>query len=320
MLNRKTQNLPAVKGSEALALVAESGSAMVAAGQIPKSVQRGVMEVMLAFPAQGMADADRRVVRDLYLEAVEGFPRAVVEWTLKFLVFNNPRNTATFSCAPTPQDVRDACKVTHGCWTRWIIDYYFEGVWAKPSTNQMLTKDNDHIMQRYYAAQRGGKPGEPRCIVPEDLQIEYLRREIERQLPDVENEEQRTAQQYVDAVLLTIRDEVLDRMPEAAFPDGALELVRAKRTARAERARKAAELQDYIDSLPSDVRHIRRSVVKSEQWAGRDETDIMVETNRRLEIINAARAEAEAEGNEFLGATFDDGSEWHEREFKRYYR
>lgn len=320
MFNPKTQTLPAVQKSTADGLTSDSGAATVALGQMPKAVQRGVMEIMLAFPAQGLADVDRRVVRDLYLEAVEGFPRAVVEWTLKFLVFNNPRNTPTFSCAPTPQDVREACKVTHGCWGRWIINYYFEGVWAKPSTNQLLTKDNDAILQRYYAAQRGSKPGEPDCIIPQDLQVQYLRDEIERQLPDVENEQQRTAQQYVDAPLLTIKDEVLDGMPEAAFPDGALELVRAKRTARAERARTAAERQAYINSLPDDVQAMRWIVVTSSKWKDQEEFEIRAEVDRRLKIVLAARAKTEADGHEFLGWTFDDGSEWRERDFQTFYR
>jgi hypothetical protein len=242
-----------------------------------------------------------------------------VIWTLRWLLFHNPRNTPSFTTRPTPQDVREACQLTERCWQRWVEEYYFNGVWAKPSTNQILTKDNDAVMQRYYDAQRGSKPGEPDCIIPKDLQIEYLRKAIERQLPDVENEKQRSAQQYADAPLLTIKDEVLDRMPEAAFPDGALQLVRAKRAARAEEARKAAELAAYIDALPDDVRYLRWSVVKSEQWAGRNEADIMAETNRRLNIVNAARTKAEAEGQEFLGVSFDDGSKWHERDFTRFY-
>lgn len=320
MFNRKTQTLPAVQKSTADGLTPDSGAATVALGQMPKAVQRGVMEIMLAFPAQGLADVDRRVVRDLYLEAVEGFPRAVVEWTLKFLVFNNPRNTPTFSCAPTPQDVRDACKVTHGCWDRWIINYYFEGVWAKPSTNQMLTKDNDAILQRYYAAHRGGKPGEPSCIISEDLQIEYLRREIERLIPEVEQEEERRAQQYADPLLLTIDDEFLNGMPAVAFPDSALEMIRKKRAARAEAARKAAELKAYINSLPDEVRAMRWIVVESGKWKNQDECVIRVEVDRRLEEVQAARSEAEKNGSEFLGMSFADGSEWRERSFQTFYK
>jgi len=320
MLSRKSQNLPAVQSSTAIAIVAESGAALVAAGQVPKAIQRGVLEIMLAFPAQGMADSDRRIVRDLYLEAVEDHPRAVVEWTLKYLVFNNPRNTPTFSCAPTPQDVREACRVTDGCWHRWVVDYYFGGEWAKPSTNTMLTKENADLLKRHYEAQKRGKPGEPNCLVPEDLQIHYLRREIERQLPDIENEEKLRAQQYADPLLLMIKDDVLDRMPAAAFPDGALEMVRSKRAARAEAARKAVEHEAYINSLSAEVRAVRWTVVTSDLWRGKDETEIMAETNRRLEIIHTGRAKAEADAGEFTGCAFDDGTEWHERDFQRFYR
>ena len=170
MFNR-THNLPVVQTSTAVSIVGETGSAIVTAGRVPKTVQRGVLGIMLAFPTHNRPDTDTRIVLDLYLEAVEGYPRSVVEWTLKFLVFNNPRNTPNFSCPPTPQDIREACKVTHACWERAIITFYFEGDWAKPSTNQMLKRDNDAILQRYHAAHRGGKPGEPDCIIPEDLQI-----------------------------------------------------------------------------------------------------------------------------------------------------
>jgi hypothetical protein len=175
-------------------------------------------------------------------------------------------------------------------------------------------------MSRHRAALAGGKPGEPDCIIPLDLCLHYLRNEIDQQIPHVENEEQRRLQQYVDAPLLTIPDEALDRIPEVAFPEGALELIRAKRTARAEEARKAAEHWAYIDSLPDEVRYLRRYVIESKQWLGRDEADIIAETNRRLEIVNAARTKTEAAGHEFRGVSFDDGSEWHERNFKECYR
>lgn len=316
----RNRNLPAIQAPGAVALRRDTSAALFPAENPTKAVRAGVAKLMLSFPMPGMSPDSGQMLSGVYYQAVEGFPLSVVLWTLNWLLFHNPRNGPGYTCPPTPQDVREACELTNGNWRRWIENYYFSGEWAKPSTNVMLTKDNADLLQRYYAAQRGGKPGEPDCIIPEDLQIEYLRQEIERQLPHVENEEQRRAQQYCDALLLTIRDDVLDRMPEAAFPDGALDIIRSKRAARAEEVRKAKEHEAYINSLSDEVRTMRWIIVRSDQWKDRDEAEIMAETNRRLVIVGAARAEAEANGGVFTGYAFDDGTEWDERSFQRYYR
>jgi hypothetical protein len=317
---RDNRNLPAIQATSAVATRRDAIAALVKAENPPKDVRVGVAKLMVSFPMPGMSPESGQLLGGVYYEAVQGFPLDVVLWTLSWLLFHNPRNTTGYTCPPTPQDVRAACQLTHRCWQSWVVDYYFEGKWAKPSTNIMLTKDNDDLMNRHYAAQRGGKPGDPHCIVPLDLQIHYLRQDIERQLPDIENEEKRKAQQYADPVLLLIKDDVLDRMPEAAFPDGALEMIRGKRAARIEAARKAEEREAYINGLPDEVRAVRWTVVASDQWKDKDEPEIMAETNRRLEIIRAARAETEADGGVFLGSTFDDGSEWRELDFKAIYR
>lgn len=314
----RDRNLPAIQAT-AVALRRDANAVLVSAGNPPKSVRAGVAKLMLSFPMPGMSPDSGQMLSGVYYEAVEGFPLPVVTATLSWLLFNNPRNTSAFTCPPTPQDVRQACKLTQGHWQKWVTDYYFVGEWAKPSTNLMLTKDNSDCLKRHYEAHKRGKPGEPGCIVPEDLQIHYLRLEVEKQLPHVANEEQRRAQQYCDAPLLTINDDLLDRMPEAAFPDGALNMIRAKRAARAEVARKAAEHEAYIDSLSDEVRTMRWIVVTSDKWMDREEAEIMSETNHRLEIVGAARAEAEANGEAFTGCSFDDGTEWRERRFQKYY-
>lgn len=317
MFNRKGENLPVVQTSATVAVVGVTGSEIVTAGRIPKSVQRGVMENMLAFPTPGVPDGDRRIVLDLYFEAVAGFALAVVLWTLKFLVFNNPRNTPTFSCPPTPQDVREACQLTHGIWERCVTNFYFEGVWAKPTTSQMLKKDNDAILQRYYAAHKGGKPGELDCIIPEDLQIEYLRGAIERGLLDVEKEDEYRRRDLPVPLLFLIDEDLLSAMPATAFPDGALELLRNKRAARAAALRKEAEHNAYLRNLPDDVRAMRYIVSTSVAWMGRDESEIRTEVDRRLEDVRVAKREAEEAGGEFLGITFADGSEYRDTNHKR---
>jgi hypothetical protein len=317
-LTRNQRNLPAIQSTTALAMRGSSAAALVASENPPRDVIRGVAILMLINPAPGRSPQEGQLLASVYYKAVAGVPEAVATFSLDWLQLHNPRNQTGYVTAPTPQDVHEACKSTNGLWQRAVVDFYFSGVWAKPSTNTMLAKDHADLLQRYYALQKGGKPGDADCIIPEDLQIEYLRREIARHLPDVEKEERRRSAD-ADPLLLTIKDDVLERMPEVAFPDGALDLIRAKRAARAEAARKAAELERYIESLPDDARYIRWDVVRSEQWVGRDEPDILAETNRRLEIVKTARAKAEAEGGEFLGCRFGDGSEWHERDFKTFY-
>ena len=311
MFNRTTESLPAVQTSTAVAIAAEPGSAIVTAGRVPKTVQRGVLDVMLAFPTHGRPDADTRIVRDLYLEAVHGYPRAVVEWTLKFLVFNNPRNTPTFSCPPTPQDVREACQLTQNCWENCIINYYFEGAWATASTYGLSKAVSD----RYHAVRGSRKPGEPDCIISEDLQIEYLRGAIERQLPGVESETPN--RDGVLPQLLMIEDSLLDRMPGAAFPDGALERIRRKRAARVEAAVKAAEHKAYLKSLPDEVLTMRSILIASMYWESEDELEIRAEVDRRLKAFHEAKREAENNGGQFLGMTFADGSELREHHIRR---
>ena len=119
-------------------------------------------------------------------------------------------------------------------------------------------------------------------------------------------------------LLLLVEDEQLERIPASAFPDGALEMVRGKRAARAEAAVKAAEHEAYLKSLPREVRAMRWIVVASDAWKDQDEAKIMTEVDRRLEEVQAARREAEKDGGELLGMTFADGSEWRERNIKRF--
>lgn len=329
--NRKPSNLPAVQATRALAIDAESPAAIVTIERPTKSVQRGILEIMLAFPAPGMADEDRRVVRDLYLEAVAGFPRAVVEWTLKYLVFNNPRNTASFTAPPTPQDVRDACSRTWADWRCGIREYYFEppfdgSRWARPhagmydlnsegsSDTRMKKKD---LESRWMLNRQSPKPGEDGCIVPPGLQTAILNEEIQRLLRSIgetaELEKRGEApQDSSTAVLLVMPDAALERLPTEAFPDGAKQAITEMRKARAERAQKRKEHEAYLNSLPELVRRVRWTVVDSPRNNGWSEDQIMAETKVRIEKIQCERSEAEATGDIYFGSRFDDGTEFTE--------
>ncbi|WP_414462710.1 hypothetical protein [Hyphomicrobium sp. DY-1] len=217
---------------------------------------------------------------------------------------HNPRNPFP----PTDQDLFEAANTVNDRWQYWVKDFYFSGQWAKAPNNV----EKPDIARHRRAAIAGGKPGEPGCIVPFDLCLHYLSEEIDRQLPDIADSERRARQGYGVPSLLAIKDEVLERMPEAAFSDGALTKIRSIRAARAEAARKAEEHEAYLKSLPDEVRSVRWTVLDSDQWKDAPESAVMAETNRRIERIKEGRAEAEANGGEFAGCCFDDGTEWRE--------
>jgi len=298
-LARDRQHLPAIQPNTAAVLQSNSSAALIKAENPPKGVRIGVAKLMLSFPTPGLSPADGQLLSGVYFEAVADFAPAVVIWTLNWLFFHNPRNTPTYTCPPTPQDVREACGRTNWHWQCMVLGFYLGGIWAS----------RDYSLRRYEAI-KGGKPGDPGCVVPFELQLHYLRKEIEEQLADIKAAEERTRRASSEPRLLSIEDDVFDRIPHAAFPDGVLEIIRAKRTTKAEAARQAAERQAYMASLPDEVRAVRRTVVFSEEWKDKDEPEIIAETNRRLERVRAARAEAALDGRDFLGLPFDDGTEW----------
>ncbi|CCB64065.1 hypothetical protein [Hyphomicrobium sp. MC1] len=298
--------LPAIK-PQSVTLMPENGSAIVPTDRPQAAVTRAAVELLTASPTTGMTEADKRVLLGLYIKAVAGFALAVALWTLDWLVFHNPRNTRSFASLPTVQDVREACALTDRLWRRWVVWYWLGGKWAETPTDEFLKKNNGDLLERYSAARQFGDPSEPGCIVPRDLQIIYLREEIERQLPDIEAADDRTRQGYSDALLLTRPDDVLDRMPEEAFPPGVLEKIHKIRADRAERARRAAEHEAYLNSLPEDVRAVRSTVAYSKDRSGWTEDQIMTETHNRLSLVVAAKAEVEARGDTFFRYDFEDG-------------
>lgn len=320
---RKNSQLPVVRPDHAaIALQPESSTTLISESYRPKSVQRGVLEIMLAFPAMGMADEDRRIVRDLYLEAVDGFPRAVVEWTLKYLVFNNPRNTATFSAPPTPQDVRDACKKTWSDWQRWVTEFYFRAPygarWGLPTGKELWNVEKpSHKTVLSRTPIKDPKPGEAGCVVPDDLQIAILQDEIEEQLRSIDyhlklEQSGEVPEDSSSVDLLTMPAEALDRLPLEAFLNDTREKIFTLRTERAERTRKREEHESYLASLPDLVRRVRWTVFRSEISNGWSETQIMEETKLRLAQVQRDRADADADGGIYYGSRFDDGSEFTE--------
>lgn len=310
MLSRKS-NLPAVQASTALAVVAGSPAAIVAPGHVPKDVVKGIKMIILSFPSQGMADSDRPILQEAYLEAVAGFPRAVVEWTLKFLVLHNPRNTPTYTCPPTPQDVHEACKKTLSDWRRWVCDFYFAPPYGKrfglPTSNELLLNPNAKSAPTEVAAKikdfelgcgnalRGPKPGAAGCAVPEELQIIFVGDEIERQMRRIEEidaQEQRGeipryGTSYIE--ILKMPDDAFECVPEAAFPDGTREAIKTKRAERAAAKRLAEELARVAEEE-------RRLEIERE----REELD------QEITAIEAVNAQAQAAARQELSARWGD--------------
>lgn len=93
-----------------LPAVAETGKslAVIDGRNLPKPVLDGIVELLLAFPSRNIDPGDRAILLNTYKDAVAGFPQPLVEDVLKWLRFNNPRNTSSFTQPPTPQDVRQA--------------------------------------------------------------------------------------------------------------------------------------------------------------------------------------------------------------------
>src|SRR5204863_9812650 len=75
--------------------------AVVNPGSVPKSISEGILGLMTVFAAKDEADADKKRLMRVYVEAIEGFDESVVAATLRYLKFHNPRNP----WRPTPQDV-----------------------------------------------------------------------------------------------------------------------------------------------------------------------------------------------------------------------
>lgn len=88
----------------------ETGTALavIDGRNLPKPVLDGIVELLLAFPSRNIDPNDRTILLGTYKDAVAGYPEPVVTEVLKWLRFNNPRNTSSFTQPPTPQDVREA--------------------------------------------------------------------------------------------------------------------------------------------------------------------------------------------------------------------
>lgn len=298
-LARDHRQLSPIRSGTAVVSRNDPSASLVKAENPPKDVRMGVAKLMLSFPMPGLSPADGQLLSGVYFQAVTDFAPAVVVWTLNWLLFHNPRNTPKYTCAPTPQDVREACSRTDSYWRQMVVEFYFGGARAKSLQNTTSQES---------AAIQGGKPGEPDCIVPFELQLRYLREDIERQSSEIAVADEQARRSFSGPSLLLIKEDAFDRIPHAAFPDGVLEMIRAKRAIKAEAARKAAERRAYLESLPDEVRAIRWTLVLSEEWRDKDEPEIIAEAHRRLDRVRVAEAEAALTAGDFAGLPCDGGT------------
>ena len=97
---------------------------------LPGSVQKAIVKLDLAYPAGvgNLCERENELRREVYAEAIEGFPVVVARGALKHLLLKNPRNPF----APTPQDVHELCIKFQQKFVDALVRYMLGNNWAAP--------------------------------------------------------------------------------------------------------------------------------------------------------------------------------------------
>src|SRR5690606_12850415 len=99
-------------------------------------VKAAIREVLVAFPSPNVSHDERRMHLGVYRDAVLGFDDELVVHVLKWLRFNNPRNTRTFTQPPTAQDVREAVLAHEAHWAREACGYFLGTLTGLPDARR----------------------------------------------------------------------------------------------------------------------------------------------------------------------------------------
>jgi len=135
--------------------------------KIKRVIGEGIKDLQLAFPLVAQSPEDRERSAKLYAVAVDGFPEAVAAFALRWLCFNNPRNTPTFVQPPTPQDVRECCQRVLKTWESRIVSYYVDGLkWGKAEQASGGQKPLPW----------GPEPTTYGCNIPDELVVWFMRK------------------------------------------------------------------------------------------------------------------------------------------------
>src|SRR5690606_36333012 len=98
---------------------------------LSEPIKAAIREVLVAFPSANVSTEERTIQLGTYRDAVLGSEEELVVSVLKWLRFNNPRNTPTYTQPPTAQDVHDAVVKRRKDWATKSKGYFIGYVrWA----------------------------------------------------------------------------------------------------------------------------------------------------------------------------------------------
>lgn len=107
------------------------GTQVPATTSLSEPIKAAIREVLVAFPSANVSTEERTIQLGTYRDAVLGFEEELVVSVLKWLRFNNPRNTPTYTQPPTAQDVHDAVVKRRKDWATKSKGYFIGYVrWA----------------------------------------------------------------------------------------------------------------------------------------------------------------------------------------------
>lgn len=145
-----------------------AGTEVAAKVEVTRAIGEGIKALQVAFPLVAQTAEDRKIAMGLYAGAVQGFPDGVAEFALRWLCFNNPRNTPTFTQPPTPQDVRECCEHVQKTWK-----VRTQGYFASERDKEWGTPEKTNCGQK--PLPWGPEPMTFGCHIPNELVIRFMR-------------------------------------------------------------------------------------------------------------------------------------------------
>lgn len=237
-----------IKSTGNAVVVAKPDYGAIAKVKVTRAVGEGIKALQVAFPTMSQTPDDRALVMKLYAEAVDGFHPAEQEFALRWLRLHNPRNTPTFTQPPTPQDLHECCGSVHKTWVSRVIGH-FMGYSTASGTEHLPWGEEPY--GSYFSSRRstipwGEEPLSATCDIPDDIVIEAMR--------DATSTPHRTDH------LVNMSPEHYAKLRAEFFAEGRQAEIDAKRQAKAEAEEKARKEQEYLNSLPLELRAARSEV------------------------------------------------------------
>jgi len=108
-------------------------------------VKYAIREVLIAFPSQNISSEERTMLLGVYRDAVQGFEEELVVSVLRWLRFNNPRNTPTYTQPPTAQDVHAAITSRRKSWAVASVDYFCGAIVRDKDMKRVWKRSADEL-------------------------------------------------------------------------------------------------------------------------------------------------------------------------------